>query len=286
MRAQLIVIPFLALAVLGCKKKKPAITSSPVSESRGGGASGGGATGFAAKATHKPPPGVTNLAPTNATVSGSPITATCDQKAHDIEGAAATAHIVTCPADCYTGTTWGTDVYTDDSAVCAAILHSGAIPQSGGKAMITFVPGQLAYIGSERNGVKSEDYAKWERSFFVQKIDASNKPTTAPPLVLDDKLAHLSCHQSIGTLGDAVVGRTYSVICSPCSEGTIYGTGVYTADSSVCAAATHSGLAKTDDVMIQVTIGGKKDSFKGTEANGLSSADWGAYDKTFTLTKL
>lgn len=60
-----------------------------------------------------------------------------------------------CPAigDTAMGAVWGTDVYSDDSAVCAAAVHAGAITIAGGTVTIEILPGRATYEGTTRNGV-------------------------------------------------------------------------------------------------------------------------------------
>ena len=67
------------------------------------------------------------------------------------------------------GPLWGTDVYTDDSSICQAAVHAGAIPRSGGPVRVQAAPRQESYAGSERNGVTSQDYGAWEGSFGFAK---------------------------------------------------------------------------------------------------------------------
>jgi len=64
------------------------------------------------------------------------------------------------------GSVWGTDIYTDDSTVCLAAVHAGLItPGSGGVVGFEIRPGESAYRGSTRNGVRSSDYGKFSGSF-------------------------------------------------------------------------------------------------------------------------
>ncbi|XP_026190061.1 uncharacterized protein LOC34618374 [Cyclospora cayetanensis] len=50
----------------------------------------------------------------------------------------------------------GTFVYTDDSSICKAAIHAGAIGHNGGEIAIVLGYGQQSYWGSTRNGVTSE----------------------------------------------------------------------------------------------------------------------------------
>ncbi|MDX1992295.1 MAG: LCCL domain-containing protein [bacterium] len=78
---------------------------------------------------------------------------------------------VTCPADCDRdgGPVWGTDIYTSDSSICRAAIHAGVISAEGGSVLFTPLPGQTAYEGSERNGVRSSPWGNWGRSFSVAR---------------------------------------------------------------------------------------------------------------------
>lgn len=61
-----------------------------------------------------------------------------------------------CAAEATTGgTVWGTDVYTDDSQLCRAALHAGAIGDEGGTVRIDAKPGRASYAGKLRHGVKT-----------------------------------------------------------------------------------------------------------------------------------
>jgi hypothetical protein len=73
-----------------------------------------------------------------------------------------------CPPNGVLGDIWGTDIYTDDSSVCTAGVHRGVITrESGGPVAIVIRPGQAAYVGSTRNGVRTSSYAAWGGSYEV-----------------------------------------------------------------------------------------------------------------------
>ncbi len=63
------------------------------------------------------------------------------------------------------GTVWGSGTYTDDSSVCAAAVHDGRITTAGGDFTIETRDGLTAYTGSTANGVTTEEYGEWNRSF-------------------------------------------------------------------------------------------------------------------------
>jgi hypothetical protein len=63
---------------------------------------------------------------------------------------------------------WGTDVYADDSSICAAAAHYGLITlNAGGPVVVTPAGPQSAFKGMVRNNVTSKDYPNWPTSFRV-----------------------------------------------------------------------------------------------------------------------
>lgn len=65
---------------------------------------------------------------------------------------------------------WGTDVYTDDSAICTAAAHAGLITlEEGGEVTFAFTEGPDVYPASERNGIGSHEGRDWPEGFeFVE----------------------------------------------------------------------------------------------------------------------
>jgi hypothetical protein len=60
----------------------------------------------------------------------------------------------TCPPNGSTTGIYGTDIYTDDSAICVAAVHAGVISlQKGGAVTIEILPGQPSYTATARNGI-------------------------------------------------------------------------------------------------------------------------------------
>jgi hypothetical protein len=75
---------------------------------------------------------------------------------------------ITCEPEFELGSVWGTDVYTDDTDVCTAAAHAGAITRvSGGVVVIEIRPGQDHYAGSKRNDIESGTFPEWSGSFVI-----------------------------------------------------------------------------------------------------------------------
>jgi hypothetical protein len=83
-----------------------------------------------------------------------------------------------CPAGSGGGSIWGTGLYTDDSRLCTAAVHSGAITAAAGGKITYFIQeGQSCYFGRTQNGVTSYRYGSWPRSFSV---NGSQPPQKTP----------------------------------------------------------------------------------------------------------
>jgi len=173
---------------------------------------------------------------------------------------------------------WGTDVYTDDSSICTAAVHAGLISTAGGGTItVEIQPGQSSYRGSSRNGVTSNNYGRWDGSFAFLLIDA------VPP----EDMAATSVDwgaQANGMRGKD--GQRFSFRCpgGGALSSRLWGTDVYTDDSSICTAAVHAGLitvARGGTVAIEIRPG--QGSYRGTSRNGVNSSDYGAWRGSFVF---
>ena len=83
-----------------------------------------------------------------------------------------------CPAELTrSGTVWGTDAYTADSATCRAALHAGATTTRGGPVTVRMLPGQPRYLGTTRAGMSSSNYGAYDSSF---RFDGAPAAATSP----------------------------------------------------------------------------------------------------------
>ena len=72
----------------------------------------------------------------------------------------------------------GSGPYTDDSSICSAAVHAGAIgAKDGGDVTVEIRPGEARYAGSERNYIRSTTYERaWSGSFVVLGKDTAATP--------------------------------------------------------------------------------------------------------------
>lgn len=80
-------------------------------------------------------------------------------------------------------------------------------------------------------------------------------------------------------------GKRIAFPCPPDGEiGSVWGTDTYTDDSSVCSAAVHAGIINEVEggrVIIEIAPG--EESYEGSEANGVTSQEYGSWDGSFTF---
>jgi hypothetical protein len=70
------------------------------------------------------------------------------------------------------GSVWGTDIYTADSRLAAAAVHSGALREGErGLIRVTLLDGDgLTYEGSTRHGMQTYDYANYPVAYRVERV--------------------------------------------------------------------------------------------------------------------
>jgi hypothetical protein len=181
-----------------------------------------------------------------------------------------------CPAAGRLDQVWGTRVYTDDSSVCTAAVHAGLITVAeGGIVTIEHLPGQASYTGSVANGVTSVSYGAWSGSF--QLIGADKGGGAAAVLMGGGSWT-----------ADAATfrgknGQKYLYICPGGGRiGTVWGTNVYTDDSSVCTAAVQVGLITAlDGGRVTAEMAPGQSSYVSATANGVTSRSYTSWLGSF-----
>jgi LCCL domain len=180
------------------------------------------------------------------------------------------------------GTVWGTDIYTDDSSLAAACVHAGLL-QVGQKGAIkvTILPGENAYQGSTRNGVATHNWNAWGGSFKVEvgkRIRGGVKPGGG---ALADP----------GTLQNfrGQIGKEFLIQVTGSTNGVVWGTDIYTDDSSLATAAVHAGVLKDGEKgVVKVTILAGQQQYTDSTRNGVTTssyAEWGGSYKIEAVKK-
>jgi hypothetical protein len=221
--------------------------------------------------------------------SGGPIEAGCSFNAGQVQGDPGAVFQIACPPGCEsTGGLWGTDVYTADSAICRAGIHAGAITPAGGVVTIQIQPGRPAYRGAARNGITSNDYGSYARSYMV--MASAGTVTGTPPgpptgsVLAQQQAIEAGCSFNANQIQDAA-GAARLIACPPgcAQQGGLWGTDVYTADSGICRAAIHAGMISDGGGMVVVVLDSGRPAYRGSVRYGVTSSDYGSYPKSFRL---
>ena len=185
-----------------------------------------------------------------------------------------------CPPGGAIRAVWGSEVYTADSSVCSAAVHAGlASVEKGGTFTVRALPGQAGYQPSASNGVTSLAWGQYGASFtFARQCDPDRpRPggSAASPI-----------QASATTTAGRLKGKTAYFSCPPeVGQASVWGTDVYTDDSSVCSAAVHAGALKAakGGVVAVEPLEGRR-SYAGSARNGVTSAGWGTWARSFKVT--
>jgi hypothetical protein len=84
------------------------------------------------------------------------------------------------------------------------------------------------------------------------------------------------------------VGKTFLYDTIGSVRGPVWGTDVYTADSSLAAAAVHAGVLKKGErgiVKVTVLDTRGREGFEGSRRNGVSTEDWDEWDYGFEVSR-
>ncbi|MBF2053751.1 MAG: hypothetical protein IGS03_09855 [Candidatus Sericytochromatia bacterium] len=185
------------------------------------------------------------------------------------------------------GTVWGSGVYTDDSHLPMAAVHAGLLaPGETGIVALQMLPGQSAYTGASYGGIQSRDYGPWSGSFrFVGALAESPLPSEsaeptpgASPAVSGpvlDNPGNLTAYRDR-------VGQQLRIALRASTDGTVWGSGVYTDDSSLATAAVHAGLLQPGEqgiVTVEMLPG--LGAYGSETRHGVTSRDYGLWQGSF-----
>nr|XP_039262349.1 uncharacterized protein LOC120338417 isoform X2 [Styela clava] len=180
---------------------------------------------------------------------------------------------VVCPIGCNSNTDrlWGNVIYTDDSYICASAIHDGIIgADTGGEIVVWKSSGRNSYSGATRFGIRSKSYGKWSGSFQFSK-----------PQNNEENVGNITCE----TKARSFSIPTFTVVCpSDCATKSysLWGTGTYTDDSSICAAAIHEGVLTAGEAgHSQVWKIDGMSRYVGSTQHGITSQNYGEWSGSF-----
>jgi hypothetical protein len=253
----------IAFGTAGCAKLKNDNSAAP--------AGGGGHTNTS--------PASSSPASVPPAASGAGTPTSWEAKATSMNGTDGQTMTLACSPGGEAHPVWGSDIYTADSSICTAAVHSGLITfQQGGTVTVELRAGRSIYGASERNGVTTSAYGSWPHSFVFKT------PNTEALVRAADEATPVLWNSS-ATIAGFEVGKTLKFSCpGGGKENTVWGTDTYTLDSSICTAAVHAGKIQLETggpVTLEMRPG--ESSYKGSERNGIKTNDYGQYASSFVL---
>lgn len=197
---------------------------------------------------------------------------TCQTKGADVHFDGQLARVV-CPAHCDQvagAVAYGASVHPMRSPVCLAALADHALPHVGGELLVTKLPGLKSYSGvdkSVRNAVATMPSDNEEgEAFHTYPFHHMDMPPKFD--------RSMQCWDTFSNLGLDHTGDTVIVRCPPsCRQHWVFGTSVYTPDSSVCRAAEHSGVIGDEGGRVVVIRAHGQDAYFGSTSGPHTSRD-------------
>ena len=170
-----------------------------------------------------------------------------------------------------TASLYGTDIYTDDSNVGAAAVHKGLLADGQkGIIKVSVLSGQSNYSSSTANGISSSAFGSWPGSFSVSADDGGNNPILSDP-------GNLTSYRN-------VLGGVYQFNVIGSSMGSVWGSNVYTDDSTLAKVAVHAGiLSDGQSGVVRVVIAPGLEAYVASTANGITSASFGEWSGSYTV---
>lgn len=160
---------------------------------------------------------------------------------------------------------WGSGPYTADSDICTAGRHAGVIGTEGGVVVVFAGPETDRFEASTANGIATSSWTSRSASFvFV--------PGQAPPAL------PLCAGMPQGT-------DRLDCLCPepPAAPGAVWGSGPYTSDSDICAAARHAGVIGAERAAVRVLRLQGLPAYAGSQRNGVTSGDYPQWDSSITF---
>lgn len=245
--------------------------SKPKNENSAAGTGGGG------QISGSPDNSNTDASTPSPASEGTPTTWLAN--ATTLKGAEGQTFTLSCSPGGTAHSVWGSDIYTADSSICTAGVHSGLITyEQGGDVTLELRPGRAIYGTTERNGVTTSAYGTYPRSFVF-------KTQNTETLVREAEDQTPVLWNTSATIASGENGKTNKFKCpSKGKAGTVWGTDIYTADSSICNAAVHAGkLTMESGGAVEIELRPGESSYKGSTRNGIKTNDFGPYARSFVV---
>jgi len=215
-------------------------------------------------------------------------TLSCNATGEDVRFRGGQTARVICPTHCQldpAAVAVGATVHPLRSSVCVSAIVDGLLPEygrlaSGGQLFVTKINGLSSYTGKDveitaalpATGVRGPAYHMYaEDTIDLPKELPWEMPAGCSTTFADVKLGRPGASASVLCHGECL------------GEGSLEGSGVHTAGSSVCRAAVFEGVIGSDGGSVMVTRGHGQDAFFGSKKRGDVSQDAPKSDESYTV---
>ncbi len=187
----------------------------------------------------------------------------------------------TCAAGA-SGGVYGSARYTADSSICAAAVHAGKVPASGGAVNIVVGGACASFTGTSANGVTTTSWSSYDKTFGFDTLPAcavaaAPAAPAAPAVATAGGVA--DCPSFIGQSDKNKPGDSLTCVCPAnidFSIGAAYGTDRYSHDSPICMSAKHAGKLPQPGATIIVYAAEGCGRFEGSARNDITTRSWGS----------
>ena len=189
----------------------------------------------------------------------------CPASLSSLSGAVGTVVSCWCPGSGRSGSIWGSGPYTVDSDLCGAARHAGAVPAAGGAIWVRIAKGESSYQGSTANGETTANYGAYGGSINIAARGAATAALKNCPANMQGVSGALACNCPAAATG----------------AGPVWGTDIYTEDSSICRAAVHAGAIGANGGPVSIIAVGGQPSYSGSTRNGVKSSAYGSWGASY-----
>jgi len=186
---------------------------------------------------------------------------------------------LSCPPGGAAHAVWGSGNYTGDSSICTAGVHAGLITLERGGPVTVQQQGPLPFYGaSAQNGITTVAYGAWRSTFAFRSKDGQTVGTETSqgtPILW----------ATPGSILPPAVGESYTLHCPARGVAqSVWGSDIYTGNSSVCSAAVHAGAITLEaGGMVTVEQRGPQQTYGASTRNGITTKEYGAWRDSFAV---
>ncbi len=215
---------------------------------------------------------------------------------YHISGGAARIILSGSAATLPTNTTsdWQHVAVTNTGSTVTIYLNGNAVNTQGNSGALNSFSNAMLMIGGSDNGLDLFQGQLDEVRIYNRAVTAAEVTTLSTGAALGT--AATGTNTAVALAADVIavpanltgyrsrVGQSFQFLLTGLARGAVWGTDVYTDDSSVAAAAVHAGVVAAGETKaVTVTILPGQASYAASTRNGVSSASWGGWSGSFSF---